>query len=129
MRPFTASCGLVVTKRSGGRWKYDLSLDAVAARVDDVIKVEATLKHTSSVAFRLTNNAPVPAAFRAYFTPESPLEMTVFPTEGTLSPLGGEGTMLTVSFTPKEYGKTRVGKLVVEVGACAARAGARLPFL
>ena len=44
----------------------------------------------------------------------SPYEFTVFPSEGALEPPGREGTTFIVSFTPTEYGKTQVGKLIVQ---------------
>lgn len=79
-----------------------------------MIVIEAAINRTSSVAFQLANNAPATADFRAFFSADSPAEMTVFPTEGTLPPAGSTGTTLTVSFTPREYGKTRVGMLIVQ---------------
>ena len=39
----------------------------------------------------------------------------MFPNEGVLEPPGrGDGTVFIVSFTPTEYGKTQVGKLVIQ---------------
>lgn len=39
----------------------------------------------------------------------------MFPQEGVLEPPGrGEGTVFIVSFTPTEYGKTQIGKLVIQ---------------
>ena len=55
------------------------------------------------------------APFTASFTPDSPCKFTVFPNEGVLEPPGrGDGTVFIVSFTPTEYGKTQVGKLVIQ---------------
>ena len=36
------------------------------------------------------------------------------PPEGVLPPYGSEGVSIVVSFTCKEYGKSRVGKLIIE---------------
>ena len=39
----------------------------------------------------------------------------LFPNEGVLEPPGrGDGTVFIVSFTPTEYGKTQIGKLVIQ---------------
>ena len=37
----------------------------------------------------------------------------VYPTSGILPPFGKEGTSFIVSFTPVEYGKPKVAKLVI----------------
>ena len=83
--------------------------------VDDIIVIEALLNSTSSVSFKLTNQYAAYAPFTATFTPDSPYEFTVFPNEGVLEPPGrGDGTVFIVSFTPTEYGKTQIGKLVIQ---------------
>ena len=70
-----------------------------------------SLSHTRPPSIRYASYAP----FTASFTPDSPYEFTVFPNEGVLEPPGrGEGTVFIVSFTPTEYGKTQVGKLVIQ---------------
>jgi hypothetical protein len=55
------------------------------------------------------------APFRAYFTPDSPTEFSIFPTEGALEPEGedGGGTPFLISYAPREYGKRLVGRLVI----------------
>ena len=60
LRPFSAHFELVVNKQSGGRWRFDVQLDATEPDVDDEITIEAMLNRTSSVSFKLTNQfAPV----------------------------------------------------------------------
>jgi len=114
LRPFSCNCQFIVNKASGGRWRFDLSLSATEPEPDDVITIEALLHHTSSVAFNLTNQFQTYAPFKANFSLESPSELTVHPEEGVLPPVGTEGTTFVVSFTPREYGKTLVGKLIIE---------------
>eukprot|EP00744_Colponema_vietnamica_P002583 GILI01004025.1.p2 GENE.GILI01004025.1~~GILI01004025.1.p2 ORF type:complete len:196 (+),score=74.20 GILI01004025.1:2-589(+) len=114
LRPMRVPGELVIEKDSGGRWRYDLLLEALEPDIDDVIHMEAALQRPSSVSFRLTNHFPAYAEFTAFFTPESSFEFTVTPTSGILEPLGSEGTNLIVSFTPTEYGKTRIGRLVIQ---------------
>lgn len=70
----------------------------------------------------LNNSASEPADFEAFFTPDSPYELSVFPTRGALPPPGKEGTTFVVSFTPKEYGKTLVGTLVIRVSGSGGAA-------
>jgi hypothetical protein len=53
------------------------------------------------------------AEFNAFFTPDSAPEFVVYPKTGLLEPYGKEGTNFIVSFTPTEYGKAKVGKLVI----------------
>lgn len=115
LRPFNANLEFIVNKRSGGRWRYELRVEATEPEPDDIIVVEAMMGHTSSVAFELTNQFPTYAPFRAYFTLESPAELVVHPPEGVLPPYGSEGVSIVVSYTCTEYGKARVGKLIIEV--------------
>lgn len=115
LKPFKAPCELIVSKASGGRWRHSVILESTEPEVDDVIVIEALLNSTSSVSFKLTNQYAAYAPFTATFTPDSPYEFTVFPNEGVLEPPGrGDGTVFIVSFTPTEYGKTQIGKLVIQ---------------
>ena len=114
LRPFSAHFELIVNKQSGGRWRFDVQVDATEPDVDDEITIEAMLNRTSSVSFKLTNQFASYAHFEASFTPDSPYEFAVFPTSGVLEPYGEQdGTTFIVSFTPTEYGKTLVGKLLI----------------
>lgn len=47
--------------------------------MDDVITIECGLNKTESVTFRLNNVFAQPAAFRAFYTPDSPLDFAVNP--------------------------------------------------
>lgn len=46
---------LLIYKGSGGRWKYNILLEAKEPEVDDVIHIESPLGKTSNVSFRLSN--------------------------------------------------------------------------
>ena len=108
---------LKVGKASGGRWLFDFDLVAHPADIDDTIKIEGAINKTSTVAFRMKNQFDVEAEFRAYFLPDSPSELSVTPSYGILAPYSSSDEALTefkVTFSPKTYGKTFVGKLVVE---------------
>lgn len=112
---FTETVELIVTKKTGGVWRYHMKLDVTEPEVDDKITIEAKLHHTSSVSFELNNIEPESTPFKAFFTADSPLEFNVFPASGDLAPYGSaEGTTFIVSFTPQDYGKTAVGKLYIQ---------------
>ena len=119
LRPVETSVELLLKKSSGGRWRYSVMLEAGEPDVDDTIDIEAPLGRGASVSFRLHNQLPGFAPFRAYFTPDSPPEFTVFPTEGVLqSPAdhvgdGDGGTPFLITYAPREYGKQLIGRLVI----------------
>ena len=77
LRPLRSTVALVVNKASGGRWRYELALEAGEAEADDVISIEAAIGKTSAVSFKLSNVFEADAAFIAYFTPESPAVFSV----------------------------------------------------
>jgi len=114
LRPFTAMCNVVVTRSSGGRWRFDLSLEATEPEVDDTILLQSPLKKPASVAFRLCNHTPAYSEFDAFFDAESAFEFTVQPTSGVLEPSGSTGTAFVITYKPIEYGKPVQGKLIVQ---------------
>lgn len=114
LRPFKTSMEFVVYKSSGGRWKFNMVLEALEPEVDDVITIQSPLQKTSSVSFKLTNHMRTFAEFNAFFTADSAAEFVVYPKTGLLEPYGKEGTNFIVSFTPLEYGKAKVGKMVIQ---------------
>ncbi|XP_022089961.1 cilia- and flagella-associated protein 47-like isoform X2 [Acanthaster planci] len=106
---------LCVTAATGGVWRYPLRFTSTEPTVDDVITIESVgLNKESSVGFRLTSQARHPVAFTAYFVAGSDQEFTVSPQSGELKPLGTSGTLVTVGFKPKIYGKSYQAKLVVQ---------------
>jgi hypothetical protein len=113
LRPMQTTLELIVNKRSGGRWKYEITFIAEEPNVDDVISIEATLNHTSSVTFRLANQFLAHAPFTAEFSSDSPYSFAVFPAQGVLDPYGQDGTQFFVSFSPTEYGKPQIGHLFI----------------
>jgi hypothetical protein len=67
------------------------------------------------MTFKLTNiSKRVSAEFKAYFSPESDSEFTISPEEGILAKHGSDGTAFVISFTPVEYGKEKLAKLIIE---------------
>jgi hypothetical protein len=115
LRPFSLSVELLVRKaRGGGFWRFTLWVEAKQPDVDDTITLEGMLHQTSSVAFTLENPFPESAPFKAFLTADSPSELTVFPQEGYLQPPNGQDpAQFIISFTPTEYGKMFVGRLII----------------
>ena len=114
LRPFKTQTEFIIYKSSGGRWKFNVVFEALEPDVDDIITITSPLHKTSSVSFKLTNHLKAYAEFTAFFTAESAVEFVCHPKSGLLEPYGKEGTNFIVSFTPTEYGKTKVGKLVIQ---------------
>merc|ERR1719218_73866 len=114
LRPFVALCNLVITRASGGRWRFDMKLEATEPEVDDTICITSPLNKPASVAFRLCNHTAAYAEFDAFFDAESAYEFSVHPTSGVLEPSGSNGTTFVVSYRPTEYGKHVSGKLVIQ---------------
>ena len=108
-------------KSSGGRWQYSIALEAGEPEVDDVIEIEAPRK--GSKRFLQTyNQLDGLAPFQAYFTPDSPPEFTINPRRILGSQADGEagsdGTPFLITYTPREYGKQLVGRLVIITTRC-----------
>ena len=114
LRPFKAQSELVIYKSTGGRWKFNVIFEALEPEMDDLIVIQSPLHKTFSVSFKLNNHLKSYAEFNAFFTYDSAPEFVVFPKNGMLEPYGKEGTNFIVSFTPTEYGKAKVGKLVIQ---------------
>jgi len=114
LRPFVALCNLVITRASGGRWRFDLKLEATEPEVDDTISIQSPLNKPASVAFRLCNHTGAYSEFDAFFDAESAYEFTVQPTSGVLEPTGTSGTTFIITYKPTEYGKPVQGKLIIQ---------------
>jgi hypothetical protein len=113
LRPFKTQAEFIIYKSSGGRWKFNVIFEALDPEMDDTILIQSPLHKTSSVSFKLSNHLKSMAEFTAFFTPDSASEFMVYPKSGLLEPYGKEGTNFIVSFTPTEYGKQKIGKLVI----------------
>lgn len=114
LKPFVAHCGLAITRNTGGRWRFDLKIEATEPDPDDTISIQSPLNKPASVAFRLCNHTTAYAEFNAFFDAESAYEFTVQPTSGVLEPSGTNGTTFIVTYKPTEYGMPDVGKLIIE---------------
>ncbi|RLN60462.1 hypothetical protein BBJ28_00010241, partial [Nothophytophthora sp. Chile5] len=114
LRPYRGSVALLIRKKSGGLWRFEVALDAGDPPVDDVLSIESSLNQTSSVTFQLRNQFREPAAFQAEFSAGSSSAFTVYPVQGVLPPYGSaDGAAFVVSFTPTGYGKMQSGQLAI----------------
>jgi hypothetical protein len=103
----------VINKRSGGRWRFELHLEATEPDLDGTLQFEALVGYFHTEYVEIANASPngPPMPFQAYFSAESPMVFTVSPEEGVL--VGDTPTTLAVTYAPSEFGKEKtVGRLV-----------------
>eukprot|EP00899_Mesostigma_viride_P006782 jgi/Mesvir1/16104/Mv08394-RA.5 len=114
-RMLLTTVDFVITRPGGGRWRFEVQLQATEPEMDGLLVLEAEVGKTEVAYIRLPPALPGtdPMPFGAFFTPESPVELAVSPAEGLLVP--GAPTEVCVSFSPREYGRTLVGTLIVQV--------------
>jgi hypothetical protein len=114
LRQMHARADLVVHKRSGGRWKFPLELEATPPPVDDVIHLTSSIGKTAVGRFTLENLLEDESRFTAQITVDSAPCFDVQPRTGVLPPRGAAPTPFTVSYSPTEYrGRPFVGKVVI----------------
>lgn len=115
LRPFKTECEFIVNKRSGGRWIFDIILEATDSDPDDILYIKSSLNKISEFNFSLNNVFTKVVDFIAYFSHDSSAEFSVTPKEGKLNQSGkNEGTLFIVSYLPVEYGKIKIAKLIIE---------------
>ena len=114
LRPFKTDIEFVLRKKSGGQWIYNIILESTEPDPDDIIHIKSSLNKQSFVAFKLQNIFTKDAKFVAYFSHDSSSEFSVSPREGILDQSGRDGTQFVVCYLPVEYGKIKIGKLIIE---------------
>ena len=114
LRPFRTEFEFILRKKSGGQWIYNMILESTLPDPDDIIPIKAALNKESFVTFKLENIFAREAKFVAYFSHDSSTEFSVSPREGILEQSGKQGTQFILCYLPVEYGKTKIGKLIVE---------------
>jgi hypothetical protein len=114
LRPFKTDLEFIVSKQSGGQWIYNFILEATEPEPDDIITIQSSLHNVANVSFKLQNYFTKNAKFVAYFSHDSTSEFSVKPREGILDQSGKEGTLFIISYLPVEYGKVKIGKLIIE---------------
>jgi hypothetical protein len=114
-KPFKTVVELVLTKPSGGRWKFKISLTATDPDYFDVLNIVSQLNIRKTIQFRLFNSDKKNSSqYVAYYTQDSDSEFMVQPTKGVLEPAINDGTVIEVSYLPTQYGKAKTGTLIVE---------------
>jgi len=123
-RALSTACDFIISKASGGRWRFEIVLEAAEPELDGTIQVEAYVNSVSEAVFLLSNPEPVASTFSAYFTPDSPSEFSVSPANGVMPPgpsspqspgeTTEDGVEFVIAYAPREYGKDMVGRLVIQ---------------
>ena len=114
LRPFKTECEVLLVKKSGGQWIYKMIFEALEGEPEDIIKIQSTIGQESFIKFNLQNIFTKNSRFIAYFSHDSSPEFSVKPKEGILDQSGRNGNIFLIGFLPIEYGKVKIGKLVIE---------------
>lgn len=97
------------------RWRYELQLHADPPDHDGVLSLEAEVGRTAvmRVPITLASEAEPLRQFRAFFSPDSSLDLSVSPAEGSVP-----GTDIMVSYIGREYSaRAASGVLTVQTDA------------
>ena len=114
LRPLHTTATLELSLPSGGRWRYEMRLEAAPPVPDDVITIEAVPRERAAVSFRLANAFAREAHFDAHLSAETPAVFSLHSkASGVLSAAGEPGTLFTVGYASVEYGKREHGMLVI----------------
>ena len=77
MKPGKASFDFLVTRKEGSRWRYRVQLEGTEPEPDDMIEIESNLLVTSSISFKMTNHEKVTSQFKAKFTSDSGIFLSI----------------------------------------------------
>ena len=114
-KPLKTSIEFILSKPSGGKWKFKIGLVATEPEYFDVINIVSQLNVRKTVQFRLFNHdKKISSPFTAYYSQDSDSEFMVSPTSGILEPVVNDGSMIDVSYLPTQYGKAKKGDLIIE---------------
>ncbi|EFJ49198.1 hypothetical protein VOLCADRAFT_90100 [Volvox carteri f. nagariensis] len=113
------SLELVINKSTGGRWRFEMQLQATEPDLDGTLTIEAAVGATSYVPLRLYSSSNEPQPFTASFPSDTPLVFNVVPSKGLLPPMPRPGEPepeppLQVSYNCREFGKVVRGRLHVQ---------------
>jgi len=109
-KPINTRVNLVLDRKSGGRYKYELNFESRLPEVDDVIVIESTINKASAVKFRLRNLFP-DGPFSTYFQGKDSC-FTSSPQHGVLKQT--EDTEFMIVYKPPEYGKEKQTYFIIE---------------
>lgn len=114
-KPFKTTVEFILSKPSGGRWKFKIVLIASEPDFFDTLNIISQLNVRKTIQFRLFNSDKKNSSpFTAYYTQDSDSEFMVNPSKGILEPAINDGTIIEISYLPTQYGKAKTGVLIVE---------------
>ncbi|KAG2493472.1 hypothetical protein HYH03_008289 [Edaphochlamys debaryana] len=113
------SLELVINKSTGGRWRFEMQLQATEPDLDGTLTIEAAVGATSAVPLRLYAAGSEPQPFTTHFPSDTPMVFNVVPSKGLLPPAPKPGEpepepALLVSYNCREFGKVVRGRLYVQ---------------
>ena len=76
-----ANVGLVVQKSTGGRWRFELKLEATQPEMDGSIIIEAAPGQAATAPVWLFSPVDWPLPFTCHFTHDSSIQFDMWPTE------------------------------------------------
>jgi hypothetical protein len=91
---------LIITKKSGGRWRFEMHLEASQPDLDGELVVEAGVGQLGRTPLYLYAQGETPVEFTARLTTDTDLDLEVQPRRGTLYPQEEDGTWETSSRPP-----------------------------
>eukprot|EP00898_Chlorokybus_atmophyticus_P004603 jgi/Chlat1/5143/Chrsp33S08970 len=99
--------------------KYRVSFQPQKATepvLDGVITIESLVNHTGTAVIHIPSPLHTPAPCIAFFGPDSPPEFGISPSRAMVRPMTPDdpGTPFTVSFSPREYGRVLVARLIIQ---------------
>ncbi|KAK9828703.1 hypothetical protein WJX72_001600 [[Myrmecia] bisecta] len=117
-KAMSARIELVVRRPSGGRWRFEVRLDATKPDVDGQIRIEAMPGQAVTAPLHIYSTTDQPTTFTAHFTHDSSIQFDVFPAQGVLPVEPGAGqapgpAAIYVQYSAHEYGKVPTGKLII----------------
>lgn len=114
LRVMSTTADVIISSTKGGRWRQEFRLDATESETEGVVDVAAQVGTSGSASVTVHGNASIAVPFKAFFSPESAIELDVSPAHGIL-PANLDGPLhLNVTYTPIEYGRAATGLLIVE---------------
>ena len=114
-RALVGGADLIIKRRNGSRWRFEINVEASEPEVDGVISVESWVKETGRAVITVSNRSPGPVPFQASFTPDSPHEFAVVPQQGVAE--AGAPMSFEVLFSPETYGSAIEGHLAISTPA------------
>ncbi|GAX74871.1 hypothetical protein CEUSTIGMA_g2317.t1 [Chlamydomonas eustigma] len=130
MTVFSESIEFLVNKSSGGRWRFELQLQAEEPELDGTIIIEAGVEQTAYIPLYLYSKGGM-ESYAASFTSETPLDFNISPDKGELRArpdnmpsqflFGQQSTSspddsapIWLSYTCHDFGKVAKGRLFVQ---------------